>query len=140
MRRRYWPLTTIRSKRMSNHDRPLSPHISIYRWPITMVLSILHRVSGVALSVGFVVLVAWLFDAASGPETYAIFLSAMDTVIGKLALVGWTFAFFYHLSNGVRHLVWDSGRGFEKQQANRSSWLVLISAVALTAVFWWGAS
>ncbi len=125
---------------MSNHDRPLSPHLSIYRWPITMVLSILHRITGIALSLGFVVLVAWLFDAASGVEAYGVFLSVMDTLIGKLVLVGFSFAFFFHLSNGARHLFWDSGRGFEKEQANRSSWLVLAMTVALTAVFWWVAS
>ena len=122
---------------MSNSDRPLSPHISIYRWPITMVLSILHRMTGVALSLGFVVLVAWLYDAAAGPEAYAVFQSLMGSLIGKLALIGWSFAFFFHLANGTRHLVWDTGRGFEKEQANLSSWLVLISTVVLTAVFWW---
>ena len=125
---------------MSNYDRPLSPHISIYRWPVTMALSILHRITGVALSVGFVVLVAWLFDAASGPDAYAVFMSVMDTVIGKLLLVAWSFAFFFHLSNGARHLLWDTGRGLEKSQANLSSWLVLVATVALTAVFWWVAS
>ncbi len=125
---------------MSNYDRPLSPHISIYRWPITMVLSILHRISGIALSVGFVVLVAWLFDAASGPEAYAVFMSVMDSVVGTLMLIAWSFAFFYHLSNGARHLLWDTGRGLEKSQVNRTSWLVLVMAVALTAVFWWVAS
>jgi len=105
-----------------------------------MALSILHRITGIALSLGFVVLVAWLFDAASGPETYASFVSVMDSVIGKLFLIGWSFAFFYHLANGARHLVWDTGRGLEKDRANLSSWLVLIMAVALTAVFWWVAS
>jgi succinate dehydrogenase / fumarate reductase cytochrome b subunit len=125
---------------MSNHGRPLSPHISIYRWPITMVLSILHRATGIALSFGFVVLVAWLFDAASGPETYAVFLDYMDTLIGKLLLIGWSFAFFYHLSNGARHLVWDTGRGLEKEQATMSAWLVLAAAVVLTTIFWWVAS
>lgn len=125
---------------MSNHDRPLSPHLSIYRWPITMALSILHRMTGVAMSLGFVVLVAWLFDAASGPESYAVFLSMMGSVVGKLLLIGWSFAFFFHLANGVRHLVWDTGRGFEKSQANTSAWFVLISAVVLTAAFWWVAS
>ena len=125
---------------MNDHDRPLSPHISIYRWPITMVLSILHRITGIALSLGFIVFVAWLFDAASGPEAYAVFVNAMDTAIGKLLLIGWSFAFFFHLSNGARHLLWDTGRGLEKSQANRSSWLVLIATVALTAVFWWVAT
>lgn len=125
---------------MSNHDRPRSPHIWIYRWPLSMVLSILHRITGVALSIGFVALVIWLFDAASGPEAYAVFMSVADSVIGRLALVGWSFAFFFHLSNGVRHLVWDTGRGFEKSQAYLSAWLVIVSALTLTAVFWWVAS
>jgi len=105
-----------------------------------MVLSILHRATGVALSVGFIVLVAWLFDAASGPEAYAVFQSLMGSLIGKLFLIGWSFAFFFHLCNGARHLLWDTGRGMEMSQANLSSWLILIGAVALTAVFWWVAS
>lgn len=105
-----------------------------------MVLSILHRVSGVAMSVGLIVLVAWLYDAASGPEAYAVFSGVMGSAIGKLMLIGWSLAFFYHLSNGVRHLFWDMGRGFEKEQANRSSWWVLIMTVVLTAAFWWAAS
>lgn len=102
-----------------------------------MVLSILHRVTGVAMSLGFVVFVAWLFDTASGPQSYAVFATAMGSAIGKLMLIGWSFAFFFHLSNGARHLLWDTGRGFEKRQANRSAWLVLVAAIALTAMFWW---
>ena len=125
---------------MSNHGRPLSPHISIYRWPITMVLSILHRATGIAMSVGLIVFVAWLFDSASGPDAYAVFQSAMGSLFGKLLLIAWSFAFFYHFSNGARHLVWDTGRGMEKDEANRSSWVVLVSTLVLTAVFWWAAS
>ncbi len=121
---------------MSNPGRPLSPHISIYRWPITMALSILHRATGIALSAGFVVLVAWLMVAATGSEAYASYAAVMGSLFGKLLLIGWSFAFFYHVSNGVRHLVWDTGRGFEKSQANSSSWVVLLSAAILTAVFW----
>jgi len=122
---------------MSNNGRPLSPHLSIYRWPITMTTSILHRATGVALSVGFIVLTAWLFGAAMGAELYMVFLSYMSSIIGQALLIGWSFAFFFHLSNGVRHLVWDSGRGFEKSTANTSAWFVLILAVILTALFWW---
>jgi succinate dehydrogenase / fumarate reductase cytochrome b subunit len=122
---------------MSNNGRPLSPHLSIYRWPITMTMSILHRATGVAMSVGFIVLAGWLFDAAMGAETYAAMLSYLDTMVGKLLLMGWSFAFFFHLSNGVRHLVWDSGRGFEKTTANASAWFVLLLAIVLTALFWW---
>ncbi len=122
---------------MSNNGRPLSPHLSIYRWPITMTTSILHRATGLGLSVGFIVLAGWLLDAAVGAETYTAMLSYLDTTVGRVLLVGWSFAFFFHLSNGVRHLVWDSGRGFEKSQANASSWFVLILTVVLTALFWW---
>ena len=121
---------------MTNHDRPLSPHLSVYRWPVTMVTSILHRATGIAMATGFIVLVAWLFDAASGPDDYAVFLAAADSVIGKLLLVGWSWAFFYHLSNGIRHLVWDSGRGFEKSQATSSAWFVIGGSLTLTAIFW----
>ena len=122
---------------MQQTERPLSPHLSIYRWPITMVLSILHRATGIAMSLGFVVFVAWLFDAASGPDTYNVFLGAMGSAIGRLLLVGWSLAFFYHLANGVRHLIWDMGRGLEKAQANTGAWLVLVIAVVLTALLWW---
>ena len=125
---------------MTNHDRPLSPHLSIYRWPITMATSILHRATGIAMAVGFIVLVGWLFDAASGPEVYGQFMAVMDSTIGLILLVGWSFAFFYHLANGIRHLVWDTGRGFEKSQATASAWFVIVAAVVLTAVFWWVAS
>ncbi len=122
---------------MSNHERPLSPHLSIYRWPITMTMSILHRATGVALSVGLLILTAWLFDVAAGAEAYAVFVSYMDTLVGRILLIGWSFAFFFHLSNGIRHLVWDTGRGFEIATANASAWFVLILAATLTALFWW---
>jgi succinate dehydrogenase / fumarate reductase cytochrome b subunit len=121
---------------MSNTERPLSPHLSIYRWPITMTLSILHRGTGVAMALGLIVLAAWLASAAAGPTEYGRFAAQMSTLFGKLLLIGLSFAFFYHLANGIRHLVWDTGRGFEKQQANASAWLVLIAAIAVTAGFW----
>jgi len=121
---------------MSNTERPLSPHLSIYRWPITMTLSILHRATGVAMSVGLVLLAVWLTSAAAGTEQYAEFTTLMSTLVGRLLLIGWSFAFFYHLANGIRHLVWDTGRGFEKQQANASAWFVIIFSVAVTVAFW----
>ena len=102
-----------------------------------MTMSILHRATGVAMSVGFIVLAGWLFDAAMGAETYAAMMSYLDTMVGKLLLMGWSFAFFFHLCNGVRHLVWDSGRGFEITTANASAWFVLLLAIVLTALFWW---
>ena len=125
---------------MSNSGRPLSPHLSIYRWPITMALSILHRMTGVAMSIGLIVLAAWLMQTAAGPEAHLRFTYQMSTIVGKLLLIGWSFAFFFHAANGVRHLVWDTGRGFDKRQADRSAWFVIIFAVAVTAAFWWAAS
>lgn len=121
---------------MSNTERPLSPHLSVYRWPITMTLSILHRLTGVALTVGLIVLAAWLSTAAGGPVEYERFAALMSTQIGRLVLIGWSFAFFYHLANGIRHLVWDIGRGFEIHQANASGWFVLIASIVATAAFW----
>lgn len=121
---------------MSNTERPLSPHLSIYRWPITMTLSILHRATGVAMSVGLLVLAGWLLGAAQGQAEYDRFTAFMATPVGRLLLVGWSFAFFYHLANGVRHLFWDAGRGFEKHQANASAWFVIAFSVVATALFW----
>lgn len=121
---------------MTDPGRPLSPHLSVYRWPITMVLSILHRATGVAMTLGLVVVALWLTSLAAGPETYVVFTSAMSTLAGRLLLLGWTFAFFFHLGNGVRHLFWDAGYGFEKSQANASAWFVLSAAAVATAAFW----
>ena len=92
------------------------------------------------LAVGFILFVGWVFDAASGPEVYAMFLGAVDTTFGRILLVGWSWAFFYHLANGIRHLVWDTGRGFEKEQATASAWFVIVASVVLTALFWWVAT
>ena len=121
---------------MSNTERPLSPHLSVYRWPITMTLSILHRATGVAMSIGLIVLAAWLMSAAAGAAQYDQFAAMMSTLVGRLFLFGWSFAFFYHLANGIRHLVWDTGRGFEKRQANASAWFVLLLATGMTAAYW----
>ncbi|HSG97939.1 MAG TPA: succinate dehydrogenase, cytochrome b556 subunit [Woeseiaceae bacterium] len=121
---------------MTDNDRPLSPHLSIYRWPVTMVSSILHRATGVAMSVGFILFVFWLADMAVGPDAYAAFMGAMDSSIGRVLLIGWSWAFFYHLSNGIRHLVWDAGYGFEKSTANASAWVVIVLSVVATACFW----
>lgn len=122
---------------MSNDERPLSPHLTIYRWPITMTLSILHRMTGLALSVGLIAYVIWLEALAWDVIPYAIFYAVSHSVSGQIALLGWLFSFFFHLCNGVRHLIWDSGRLFEKRQATISSWIVITAAVVLTAAYWW---
>ncbi len=121
---------------MSDIKSPLSPHLSIYRWPITMTMSILHRVTGVAMSVGLIVYATWLMSAAAGAADYERVVSLLSTVIGRLMLIGFSFAFFLHLANGVRHLFWDVGYGFEKYQANASAWFVLLLAGGMTAAFW----
>lgn len=101
-----------------------------------MLLSILHRITGVALSLGLVVFVLWLVHAAAGPEQYQYFRSAMSSPPGLALLVGWTFAFLLHLANGVRHLVWDTGHAFEIPQLNATAWAALLFAVVGTALLW----
>lgn len=121
---------------MIDSGRPLSPHLSVFRWPITMVLSILHRTTGVALSVGLVVYAVWLMAAAAGTGLYDTMSAFFGTFIGQLMLIGWSAAFFLHLANGIRHLVWDAGFGFERSSANASGWLVVAATVLATGLFW----
>jgi succinate dehydrogenase / fumarate reductase cytochrome b subunit len=121
---------------MNDSGRPLSPHISIYRWPITMTLSILHRATGVAMSIGLIVMAIWLLSAATSADKYNELLAILSSVPGQILLIGWSFSFFFHLMNGIRHLFWDTGRGFEKQQANASAWFVIVTAILLNAIFW----
>lgn len=121
---------------MSNSGRPLSPHLSIYRWPITMTLSILHRISGIALSVGLVVFAWWLVAASTSDHAYEHFTGFASSLHGKFMLIGWSAAFFYHLANGIRHLVWDLGYGFELRTANASAWFVLFLTLVLTGAYW----
>lgn len=121
---------------MSNPGRPLSPHLSIYRWPITMTLSILHRISGVALSTGLITLALWLFAASNGATDYEAFVKFCRSWFGQVMLIAWTAAFFLHFANGIRHLVWDLGYGFEVRQANASAWFVLAVTLVLTLAFW----
>jgi succinate dehydrogenase / fumarate reductase, cytochrome b subunit len=121
---------------MAPPDRPLSPHLQIYRWELTMVLSILHRMTGVALSVGLLLLVCWLLAAAAGPEAFEPVQALLGSPLGLLLLFGWTFALFYHLGNGVRHLVWDIGLGLERRQARISGWVVIVFSVLATALAW----
>lgn|SRR5512138_267398 len=116
--------------------RPLSPHLQIYRWQYTMALSILHRLTGIALSVGLLLFVYWLLAIAGGRESYERALLVFAHPLTRLALVGFSFAFFYHFLNGIRHLVWDVGYGFERKSARLSGWVTFLSAVAFTALFW----
>ncbi len=101
-----------------------------------MTLSILHRMTGVALSVGLIALVVWLASIAFSAGAYAVVAGFMTTFIGKLLLLGWSFSFFFHLSNGIRHLFWDVGMGFEMRQANASAWFVIVATVLMTVAYW----
>lgn len=121
---------------MNTEGRPLSPHLTIYRWPITMTLSILHRMTGVALSFGLIAFVIWLEAIAFDAVPYDSVKAFMDSLPGQVMLFAWCLSFFFHLSNGVRHLIWDTGRLFEKSQANASSWFVIIATVVFTAAYW----
>ena len=115
--------------------RPLSPHLGVYRFMYTMATSIAHRITGVVLSVGLVVLVGWLYAAAAGAEAYARASALLSTGFMKLLLAGWLVAFCYHLCNGIRHLNWDLGRGLEKPEARRSATVMVAAALVLAAAF-----
>jgi succinate dehydrogenase / fumarate reductase cytochrome b subunit len=117
------------------YQRPLSPFM-MYRWQYTNTLSILNRVTGCALTVGLLLFVYWLVAAASGAEAYASAQQVFAHPATRALLVAFSFAFFYHLLNGVRHLVWDAGHGFEKKQARASGWIAFLGSLALTALFW----
>jgi succinate dehydrogenase / fumarate reductase cytochrome b subunit len=121
---------------MARSDRPLSPHLDVYAWQTSNVLSILHRITGVALSVGAIALVGWLVSVASGPVAYASVNGFFAGPIGALLLFGWTFCFFYHLANGIRHLFWDAGYGFDKQRARQTGWLAVAVALIITLGIW----
>jgi succinate dehydrogenase / fumarate reductase, cytochrome b subunit len=119
------------------NQRPLSPHLGVYKFRYTTSLSILHRITGCAAAVGFLLFVWWLMALASGPAAYASAMSALGSPLAKLLLVGFTFSFVYHFCNGIRHLVWDTGRGLERAQARRSGAVVVFAALLLTAAGVW---
>lgn len=124
---------------MTTQNRPLSPHLQVYKPQLTSTLSILHRATGVALAVGTLLLTWWLVAAAAGPEAFATVQTFIGSWIGRLLLFGWTFALFYHLCNGIRHLFWDAGKGYELPTVYATGWLAVIAALALTVVAWfWG--
>ncbi len=113
--------------------RPLSPFITIFRWPITMATSIVHRVTGVALAGGMLVLTWWLVAAASGPETYDSFVAQISTTFGQIVLFGFSWSLAYHSVNGIRHLAWDLGYGFAVPTADKTGILVFVLSLLLAA-------
>jgi succinate dehydrogenase / fumarate reductase, cytochrome b subunit len=116
--------------------RPLSPHLQIYRWQIGNSLSILHRLTGIALALGLPALTYWLNSLAAGSDSYRAAAHAFASPLGLTLLMGWSFAFFFHLLNGVRHLLWDVGLGFERGPRHATGWMAVLGAVGLTLGLW----
>lgn len=123
---------------MVTDNRPLSPHLQVYRPQLTSVMSISHRITGVLLSIGMLMVTAWVVALAAGPEAFATVSSLLSGPVGLIALLLWTVSLFYHLLNGVRHLFWDAGWLLELKGAYASGWTVLVLTAVLTAIVWGG--
>ncbi|MGE5502912.1 MAG: succinate dehydrogenase, cytochrome b556 subunit [Actinomycetota bacterium] len=121
---------------MTTSNRPLSPHLQIYRLPLLAVMSITHRITGVGLVVGLLALAWWLGAAASGPDAFAAARSWLGSPLGLLALFGWTVCLFFHLGHGIRHLLWEAGWGFELPQAYFTAKVSLAATAVLTLLAW----
>ena len=126
----------MKNEKTMNRQRPLSPHLQIYKPQLTSILSILHRGTGIALSMGSIILVFWVIALTLGDTTYTLYLNIINNWFGKLILFGFTFALFYHLSNGIRHLFWDAGYGYDLKQAYMSGSLVIFFSLTLTILTW----
>ena len=124
---------------MASNNRPLSPHLQVYKPQLTTFMSITHRATGIVLAVGTVMLVCWLIAAATGENAFNNVQTFLGSIIGKLLLLGWSYALFYHMCNGLRHLFWDAGRGFEIETAYTTGRLVIGASILLTIGAWlWG--
>ena len=116
--------------------RPLSPHLQVYRWPITMVMSIAHRITGAALYFGTLLLVFLLLSAAAGEGSYNRASAVFGSIPGRVVLFGYTWALFHHMLGGIRHFVWDTGHAMEPGQRSGIAWATLIGSVVLTVLLW----
>lgn len=116
--------------------RPLSPHLQVYNLPLTALLSISHRITGVSLTLGVTLLTLWVFSAALGEEEYNLFSLVLNFWLGKLVLFGFSVALFYHLCNGIRHLFWDIGMNFDLRKTMLADLAVLFSSIILTTLVW----
>ncbi|MDC0080991.1 succinate dehydrogenase, cytochrome b556 subunit [Emcibacteraceae bacterium] len=121
---------------MSDTKRPLSPHLQVYSWSLEMALSIFHRATGVALGGGALLITWWIIAIATGPDAYDQFRTVMSSITGKVLLFAFTFSLMLHMCNGIRHLFWDMGKGFDLGDSRRSSKMVLFFSVFLTALSW----
>ncbi|MDO1559125.1 succinate dehydrogenase, cytochrome b556 subunit [Brevundimonas sp. 2R-24] len=118
------------------HPRPLSPHLQVWRWHVTMAASILHRMSGIGLYIGAILVTAWLLSLAAGPEAYERFAAFGGSWLGLLLWFAFSAAGFYHLASGLRHLVWDTGRSLDVPSANAWAWGTIVFAAVATVAFW----
>jgi len=124
---------------MASNNRPLSPHLQVYKPQLTTFMSITHRATGIALAVGTLMLVCWLIAAATGETAFNEVQAFLGSIVGRLLLLGWSFALFYHLCNGLRHLFWDAGKGFEFEKAYMTGRIVIEASILLTIGAWlWG--
>ena len=121
---------------MASSSRPLSPHLSIYKLIPTMAMSIVHRITGSALYFGTALFAWWLLAASSGPDSFATAAWVFDSLIGRIVLIGYTWALLHHMLGGIRHFIWDIGYGFEKATTTKLAWATLIGSVSLTAFLW----
>ena len=121
---------------MNDSKNPLSPHLQIYRWHISSLLSIIHRISGVINLLALILIFFWLIVLSFGESNYELFLISINSFFGKFILIGFTWSMIFHLLSGIRHLVWDFGYGFEIKTANISGIIVIIFSLVLTIIFW----
>ena len=129
-------MADARTPARAEASRPLSPHLSIYRPMLTMMMSIVHRITGAALYFGTLLLAWWLLAVASGPNAYAVFQSAASSFIGRLVLFGYTWALIHHMLGGLRHFVWDTGSSLDIASVDVLSWATIILSLLLTAALW----
>lgn len=124
---------------MASNNRPLSPHLQVYKPQLTTFMSITHRATGIVLAVGTLMLVCWLIAAATGESAFDEVQVFLGSIIGRLLLLGWSYALFYHMCNGLRHLFWDAGKGFEIETAYMTGRVVIGASILLTIGAWvWG--
>ena len=121
---------------MPQDNRPLSPHLQIYRPQLTSILSILHRATGVFLSIGLIAFTYWFYSLSAGQESFEQMEALVGSLYGRTLLFAWTFSLFYHLCNGIRHLFWDAGKGFDLAHVYRSGIAVVVSSVLLSGLSW----
>ena len=121
---------------MSARPRPLSPHLQVYRWQMTSVLSILHRGTGLFLVLGSVMIAFWVVALSLGHDIFASYQAWLGSLLGKVLLAGWSFSLFFHWANGIRHLLWDAGWGYEIERVYITGWIVVLLSVVLTGLLW----